>query len=271
MMGISDCPTRDVGILIVMTTDDIAADGDASEQVAMPASPEVSAPPAVSADTIALAAASDDILTALADNLAYTLTAGQALERYAAAQRKVPSLRTIQRYCDEGRLTAQKIRTTYGSEWLINETSLAKLIETEPVVASVAVSLSVATTAAPIAAPSVHVQHDTSANSVAGDAEPQELAAPVGERRRLADVLIENSRLVAQSDGKDALIAELKEDRDFLREEVREGRRNRDDVKNIAQQMLDTLKTMALGRLTAPTAPAEPVHADVIRNEARQG
>ena len=34
-----------------------------------------------------------------------------------------------------------------------------------------------------------------------------------------------------------------------MREEIREARRNRDDVKNIAERMLDTLKTMAIGRL----------------------
>ncbi len=36
---------------------------------------------------------------------------------------------------------------------------------------------------------------------------------------------------------------ELTEDRSFSREEEREGR-TRDDVKNIAERMLDTLKTM---------------------------
>ena len=43
----------------------------------------------------------------------------------------------------------------------------------------------------------------------------------------------------------------MREDRSFLREEIREARRNLDDVKNIAERRLGTLKTMAIGRLEA--------------------
>jgi hypothetical protein len=42
-----------------------------------------------------------------------------------------------------------------------------------------------------------------------------------------------------------------------LREEVREARKTRDDVKNIAERMLDTLKTMAIGRLAASSSAPE--------------
>ena len=61
---------------------------------------------------------------------------------------------------------------------------------------------------------------------------------------------------------KDAIIVELKEDRSFLREEVREARRSRDDVKNIAERMLDTLKTMAIGRLASA-----PLRDEALRSE----
>ena len=98
---------------------------------------------------------------------------------------------------------------------------------------------------------------DTSDNGVAGDASHlSSMSTPVGERRTIAGVLIENARLLAQVEGRDAIIQELKEDRSFLREEVREGRRTRDDVKNIAERMLDTLKTMAIGRLFSTTLAA---------------
>ncbi len=96
--------------------------------------------------------------------------------------------------------------------------------------------------------------------SVAGDANAPATPTPTGETRTLAEILIENARLLAQVEGRDAIIAELKEDRSFLREEVREGRRTRDDVKNIAERMLDTLKTMAVGRLSMTSVPPqEPV------------
>ena len=112
---------------------------------------------------------------------------------------------------------------------------------------------------------------DTIDNGVASDAMRTPMATPKGETRTIAEVLIENARLLAQVEGKDAIINELKEDRTFLREEVREGRRTRDDVKNIAERMLDTLKTMATGRLSMPhPTPQEPVHTTIIDTENRQ-
>ena len=183
------------------------------------------------------------------------LTVGQALERFSAAGRKAPSGRTIQRYCDERRLEAKKIRTVFGSEWLINETSLARLIESEPIIsgdAGVANSSDVPPSATPTP-PNVYIsKSDTDDIGVAGDAMRPSMASPVGERRTIAEVLIENARLLAQVEGRDAIISELKEDRSFLREEVREGRRTRDDVKNIAERMLDTLRSMAIGRAIGP-------------------
>jgi hypothetical protein len=213
------------------------------------------------------------MLTALADELEYTLTVGQALEHIAAAGRTAPSGRSMQRYCTEGRLAAKKIRTIFGSEWLINETSLAQFIASEPIVtsdASVATNTDVAATATPSVPPSISHAPVTSDNGDAGVAIDTPTAAPIGEKRTIAEVLIENARLLAQVEGRDAIINELKEDRSFLREEVREGRRSRDDVKGIAERMLDTLKTMAVGRLSMPTtSPHEPVEATIIDPEGR--
>ena len=212
--------------------------------------------------------ADDAELTALADDLEYILTVGQALERFSAAGRKAPSERTIQRYCIEGRLAAKKIRTVFGSEWLINESSLARLIASEPVVVSDAgVANSAATPSSPPLLPPKYpiLEADTNDISVAGDAIAPSMATPVGERRTVAEVLIENARLLAQVEGRDAIIAELKEDRSFLREEVREGRRTRDDVKNIAERMLDTLRSMAIGRSLGPASNQESsIRATII-------
>ena len=106
--------------------------------VATSAAPENQTLQIQTPDTTAIGDASVATITALADDLQYTLTVGQVLERFVAARRKVPSERSVQRYCIDGQLAAQKIRTTYGSEWLINETSLEKLIEAQPEIAAVA-------------------------------------------------------------------------------------------------------------------------------------
>ncbi len=140
------------------------------------------------------------------------------MERIAGARRKTPSGRSIQRYCDEGRLAAKKIRTVFGSEWLINETSLARLIEAEPIVTSDATGSDMATPPTPNPQPINLPPSDAVATRLS-------MATPEGERRTIAEVLIENARLLAQVEGRDAIIEELKEDRSFLREEVREGRR----------------------------------------------
>ena len=212
-------------------------------------------------------------VAALADDLDYTLTIGQAMERFAAASRAVPSMRSMQRYCAEHQLAAKKIRTVFGSEWLINEFSLMRLIESEPIITGDvgdATSRDTATSATPSVETSFSHQPVTTDSGVAGVANRAAMATPVGETRTIAEVLIENARLLAQVEGRDAIITELKEDRTFLREEVREGRKTRDDVKNIAERMLDTLKTMAIGRVALTSQTPESVHATVIDPDNRQ-
>jgi hypothetical protein len=249
--------------------------GDAvTPDMAASATPTPSSSPSHQPDTSdagVASVASVAALTALADNLEYTLTVGQVLERIAAAHRKTPSGRSVQRYCIEGRLAAKKIRTVYGSEWLINEISLARLIEAEPIItgdAGDAVTPDMAASATPTPSSSPSHQPDTSDAGDASVASVASMTLPEGERRTIADVLIENARLLAQVEGRDSIIDELKEDRSFLREEVREARKTRDDVKNIAERMLDTLKTMAIGRLAiSNTTPQDPVQAAIIDTE----
>ncbi len=250
---------------------DNASDAN-SPDMAAPATPPAILPFAATGDTAAIGGGGGATVTALADDLNYSLTVAQALEAFAIARRKVPSPRSMQRYCIDGRIAAQKIRTTYGSEWLINIDSLNRLIDSEPmvtVVASDATNTDMAAPATPIQQQALAVASVTAATGDAVVAEVPGMAAPAGERRSIAEVLIENSRLVAQVEGKDAIIAELKEDRSFLREEVREARKTRDDVKNIAERMLDTLKTMAIGRLAASSQTPERMGAiiDHIRPE----
>src|SRR5688572_20100544 len=96
--------------------------GDANSEA------KAKAPLSADNDTSATGDADDAKVTALDDGLKYTLTAAQALQLFADAHRKVPSLRSIQRYCVEGTLRALKITTTYGQEWLINDASLNAFI-----------------------------------------------------------------------------------------------------------------------------------------------
>jgi hypothetical protein len=249
---------------------------DASDAItpvtASPASPLAILTNIVSGDTADTDVASVAELTTLADSLEYTITVGQAVERFVAAKRKPPSQRSIQRYCVERQLAAQKIRTIFGAEWLINESALARLIESEPIVTGVAITPVTASPASPLAILTNIVSGDTAGTDVASVAVATPAAPPIGERRTIAEVLIENARLLAQVEGRDAIIEELREDRSFLREEVREGRRTRDDVKNIAERMLDTLKTMAVGRLSmSAPPPQDPLQTTYTDSQSHQG
>ena len=239
--------------------------GAISTDMAAPATPPS---PPVAAHVTDTPDNGDAMVTALADDLEYTLTVAQALERIASAQRQTPSARTIQRYCDEQRLASKKIRTTVGSEWLINETALADFIDAQPIViaaASDASNSNMATSATPTPPPIRFHSADSPDNGVASVAAHAAMVTPEGETRTFTEVLIENASLIAEVEGKKALIKELTDDRDFLREEVREGRGTRNDVKNIAGQMLDTLKSIATARLFTSSPPTQdPIHTSVI-------
>lgn len=243
------------------------------------ASPATQADATSSTDAGATAASSDAsdapavALAALANDLAYTLTIGQARELFAQHGRKVPAERTLQNYCIEGMIAAQKIRTTYGAEWLINETSLLAHVERQPIVTAVPP----ASPATQADATSCNDAGATAASSDAGDASRAHVTIPIGERRTLAEVLIENAKLLATIDGKDQVIrgkdetiTELKDDRGFLRDEVREARQQRKDVKDIASRMLDAMQTIAIaGKLPPAKSQEESIMARVIDVDAR--
>lgn len=85
-----------------------------------------------------------------------------------------------------------------------------------------------------------------------GDATDQ-----VGETRRLADVLIDNAKLTAELAGARTLIDAITDEKGFLREELREARAGRKDVTAIAQRMLETLETIAVGGKLMAVPPRE--------------
>jgi hypothetical protein len=76
-----------------------------------------------------------------------------------------------------------------------------------------------------------------------GDANAEEF----GETRSLASLLIENARLTAELEGKRELETEMRDEKMFLRDELKEARAGRKDVAAIAERMLETLETIATG------------------------
>ncbi|MEO1700914.1 MAG: hypothetical protein AAFR71_02595 [Pseudomonadota bacterium] len=98
----------------------------------------------------------------------------------------------------------------------------------------------------------------------------------VGETRRLADVLIDNAKLTAELAGANVLIEAITDEKSFLREELREARAGRKDVTAIAQRMLETLETIAIGGKLMPVEResherSNPPGADTADDRSRLG
>ncbi len=207
-----------------------------------------------------------DASVAMADDSAeYSLTLKQVPEIFAQRHRQVPSERSLQRYCsaDAPPFKAKKIRTTYGQEWLVSEASLLTYIETLPIEAHPADNASAGPAAiGAVSDAGVATTRETLENAT----DDRDDGVASGERRTLAQVLIENARLVAAVEGRDQLIASMLDDKSFLREELREHRKNRDDIKSLANKMLETLEAMALGgRLLRNGAASDAGAAEVVR------
>jgi hypothetical protein len=156
--------------------------------------------------------------------LDYTLTVGQAQQLFSELRRHVRKDRTIQNYCHQGNIAAQKIRTTFGSEWIINAQSLEAFIMREPEMpsdASDARSAERTAYAAHALDQNIIVAPASSPQGDASDATPKPLLQPTGEKRNLVDVLIENARLLAQVEDRNEMISELKQERTFMQDQVR--------------------------------------------------
>jgi len=182
------------------------------------------------------------------------------------------------------------------SEWLVNETSLRNHIEKNEIKWDKAIDVPAAAGGNANRSPSadgdaidvvdhgVSVEHSRDAVAMPdrlGDApggthQPNDQATPadvmaapdkaggatdepIGETRSLASVLIENASLTAQLQGSQNLIEEVRDDKKFLREELIEARAGRKDVTAIAQRMLETLETIAIGgKLMQPHQDQKP-------------
>ena len=186
----------------------------------------------------------------LAKVLDYTLTVGQARQRFLDLKRRAPAERTMQNYCVQGDIAAQKIRTTYGAEWIINATSLEAFIVRQPELTSVAsdAHATETPTLATQAVDSVTVDAPaTRPASGASDALRDSDIRPVGELRSLVDVLIENARLLAQVEDRNEIVADLRRERTFMQDQVRSAVKLSERALTQGDNLLRTLQVMRLG------------------------
>jgi len=182
--------------------------------------------------------------------LDFTLTVGQAQKRFAELRRHIPKDRTVQNYCLKGDIVAQKIRTTFGMEWIINAASLDAFILSEPELPSGASDASSTNSAAQ----ATHVEMKSSAPAPANpsqggasDASPERHSLPVGETRSIVDVLIQNARLLAQVEDRDQMIVELKQERTFMQDQVRSAVHLSERALTQGDTLLKTIQVMRLG------------------------
>ena len=216
---------------------------------------------------------------AVADGLDYKVTVEDARKLFSDHNRKVPAARSIQQYCADNRIAAKKLKTSYGAEWVINEVSLmtfiAQQLELKP---STHEQPPQPATQAPQQTEDPNkIANATNADTTASDASAAKLIVsdadaepPLGDQRRLADMLIENARLLERVEGrdreltsKDQTIAELKDDRKFLREELTDRRQLQGNVKDIATQLMQTITLFALGS-KQPKPEPEPRSIDAL-------
>ena len=196
------------------------------------------------AGSVALAATAQ-VSDAIAHNRQYTLTIGEAQQLFVKCLRQPLSERSLQRYCQAGAIAAELVTHSQGKEWLINEPSLLRFIERRPI-----------TVADNSATPtrSIARQDDSDA------ADDYVKASEIGEPRRLADLLIENARLLALLEGKTELVGTLKSHEAQVRDDLKDAnqlvRELTGDVKHIASQMLQTMERIG----TAGRTPARLSH-----------
>jgi hypothetical protein len=181
---------------------------------------------------------------------------------FAELKRHVPKDRTIQNYCQQGDIAAQKIRTTFGSEWIINPQSLEAFILREPEMPSGAGAARVADVA-PHAAQALETSKEIPTadppQGGASDALIEPDLRPTGEKRHLVDVLIENARLLAQVEDRNEMISELKQERTFMQDQVRSALHLSERALAQGDTLLKTIQVMRIG----PGSPAHPPETPV--------
>lgn len=209
----------------------------------------------------------------------YTISVEQVRE-HLRGKGLTKSKDTIQRWCRAGDLDCQKLGLL--GRYFTTETSLLALeskllpdMMAEDVGASAVKSVAADDKAARIDMP-VHAAVDEPASNKMQVDEVDHAGArsdlPVNEVVTSPNASEELATLRAENSGLKEQLAEAKENAKFLREEIVSARGQRGDVVKIAEQMLGTLETMAVGgRLdrssssrTAPDQSTETVHFEAV-------
>ena len=205
----------------------------------------------------------------------YALTIGEASNVMRLERCKFASPRKVQRLCREGHLDCQKITTSRNGqpivEWLINEASLRKRIDEmelkivdgdalaspdslgnarEDLASGDVQRISANDLATPDKGGVANSFDEVAINEGNNNdvmASPDDDGDATFVEPSKAMLMIENARLTAELTGKSEFIDQVLDDKSFLREELRDARERGRDVTKIAERMLETLETMAMG------------------------
>jgi len=221
----------------------------------------------------------------LPDLSKYDLTVNEALEVFLALSRKQPSIRSLQRYCQEGRFDCYKLKTTRNGnpvhEWIINSTSLRAFVQTKP---EETTRVPLATPvengdAEPVSEPATSVDETSNVTATPArsddatddpvlprtqEAKPNVMATPVasddasGERQSQVELMVENAKLTAQLDSQVDLIGELREDKKFMREQIVHQRGNDTLMADMHRETLQTLKAVSVAGRHTKIEMADP-------------
>lgn len=209
----------------------------------------------------------------LPDLSKFDLTVGEALEAFQMENRKIPSIRTLQRYCQEGQIDCYKLTNTRNDnpvhEWIIDSTSLWEFIQScpqdsthfsvvtpepsgdakidagtcmvgkQPVCVATAPDLPCDAMKAPTLPETSEREPDVTAALVDVD-------GTKGGQLSRVELLIENARLTAQLDAQSELVSELRADKRFMREEIARYRNNDRLLAEMDLRILQTLKAVSV-------------------------
>jgi hypothetical protein len=226
-----------------------------------------------------------DVSAAISNKITYSVTIEDAQERFANAHRKVPSIRSLQRYCQEGLIKGLRTAVTYdngshGEPWFINDASLDAYIRKQPMVvlgdasdanqqvATPKREVGDANTGNP---PNLATPATPRASEVNREASPPSLPNDEPPSIPLSDVLLENARLQERIEGKTEVIRLMEathqqqrqdwtSERDFLRTDVTETRAMAREVRASLDRTLDTFKQIG----TKQAEPADKVEPNSI-------
>src|SRR5262245_11072417 len=225
-----------------------------------------------------------DVTAAIADKITYSVTVQEAQERFARARRKVPSIRSLQRHCQEGLIKGLRTPVIYdtgshGEPWFINDASLDAYIKKQPIVV-----LGDASDASPTKNGDASVAKNQTENREVRQDLPPPLAQPTEQPEGIpvSEILLENARLQERLDGKNDVIKRLEDghdrdrkdwhsERDFLRTDVTEMRALVRDSTAHADRMLDTFKQIGTRQQEPKVAPDQIIYRPVQKDENSTG